>query len=239
MESEEVCHVSTVSPDVLEPLFPLSRFSSFVKLTRVTAWVFRFFSACKKSLQTSLNGPLTTQEVVKAEGYWLSVAQRDSFSEDVKHLKRSNVVATKSKLKTLHPFLDSEGILRVSGRLQKSKLAYSAMYPAILAGNHPLTRIIILSEHLRLLHAGPTLLSSVLSCKYHVIRARSSIRYVTRNCVASLWYSEKPKTQQMGQLPVERVTPDIVFENTGIDCAGPIYIKYGHVRKPTIVKAYI
>ena len=43
----------------------------------------------------------------------------------------------------------------------------------------------------------------------------------------------------MGQLPIERITPDIVFENVGIDYAGLIYIKYGHVHKPTVVKAYI
>ena len=43
----------------------------------------------------------------------------------------------------------------------------------------------------------------------------------------------------MGQLPKERVTPDIVFDKVGIDYAGPVLIKHAHVRKPTIVKAYI
>ena len=43
----------------------------------------------------------------------------------------------------------------------------------------------------------------------------------------------------MGQLPIERVTPDIVFENTGVDYAGPVYTKYGYVRKPTVVKSYV
>ena len=43
----------------------------------------------------------------------------------------------------------------------------------------------------------------------------------------------------MGQLPLERVTPDIVFENVGIDYAGPLYIKHGHVCKPTVIKAYV
>ena len=43
----------------------------------------------------------------------------------------------------------------------------------------------------------------------------------------------------MGQLPKERVTPDLVFENVGVDYAGPVYVKYGHICKPTIVKAYI
>ena len=43
----------------------------------------------------------------------------------------------------------------------------------------------------------------------------------------------------MGQLPLERVNPGIVFENVGIDYAGPISIKYGYVRKTTNVKSYI
>ena len=43
----------------------------------------------------------------------------------------------------------------------------------------------------------------------------------------------------MGQLPVERITPDIVFEHVGVDYAGPVCLKVGHVRKPTLVKAYI
>ncbi len=43
----------------------------------------------------------------------------------------------------------------------------------------------------------------------------------------------------MGQLPVERVAPDSVFDRAGLDYAGPVYIKHGFVRKPTVVKAYI
>ena len=43
----------------------------------------------------------------------------------------------------------------------------------------------------------------------------------------------------MGQLPLERVTPDILFENVRIDYAGPLYIKHGYIRKHTVVKAYV
>ena len=43
----------------------------------------------------------------------------------------------------------------------------------------------------------------------------------------------------LGQLPPERITPGSVFDKVGIDYAGPVLIKYGYVRKPTIVKAYI
>ena len=43
----------------------------------------------------------------------------------------------------------------------------------------------------------------------------------------------------LGQLPTERLTPGLVFDHVGVDDAGPVYIKYGFVRKPTVVKAYI
>ena len=42
----------------------------------------------------------------------------------------------------------------------------------------------------------------------------------------------------MGQLPLERVTPGCVFEKVGVDYADLFLIKYGMVRKLTLVKAY-
>ena len=43
----------------------------------------------------------------------------------------------------------------------------------------------------------------------------------------------------MGQLPMERVTSDSVFNRVGVDYAGPVYIKHGFVCKPTVIKAYV
>ena len=43
----------------------------------------------------------------------------------------------------------------------------------------------------------------------------------------------------IGQLPMERVTPDVVFNWIGVDYAGPIYVKYSYVCKPTVVKTYV
>ena len=51
--------------------------------------------------------------------------------------------------------------------------------------------------------------------------------------------SLRPEPPMMGQFLMERVTPDAVFSRVGVDYAGPILIKRGHVRKPVILKAYI
>ena len=51
--------------------------------------------------------------------------------------------------------------------------------------------------------------------------------------------SVRPHPQLMGQLPMEHVTPDCIFDRVGVDYAGPVYVKHGFVCKPTVVKAYI
>ena len=43
----------------------------------------------------------------------------------------------------------------------------------------------------------------------------------------------------MGQLPPERITPDMVFEHVGLDFAGMLYLKRGSTHKPVIVKSYV
>ena len=240
-ESMNTCHLASVETN--SPLCPLDRFSSYLKLVRVTAWVMRFLHNCRIP-RVNTEAPrnlssLTVQEITRAENYWLSCSQAACFSKEIENLKVKKPIPSCSPLMRLHQFLDSSGLLRVSGRERKSNLAYSAMHPVILSGKHILTKLIIRFEHTRLLHAGITLLSSSLNGKYHIVGGRKAIRAVTRRCVVCLRQSKKPEPQQMGQLPIERVTPDIVFENVGVDYTGPVYTKHGYVRKPTIVKSYV
>ena len=65
------------------------------------------------------------------------------------------------------------------------------------------------------------------------------MRSITRGCPTCRRLTARFQPPAMGQLPMERVTPDIVFERVGVDYAGLMYVKHGHVRKPTIVKAYV
>jgi hypothetical protein len=67
------------------------------------------------------------------------MVQQISFAQEVKDLMEHQEVAATSSLKTLHPFIDQEGLLRV-GRLQQSMLPYQAMHQMILPSNHHFTR---------------------------------------------------------------------------------------------------
>ena len=222
-----------------QPALPiLESFSSFTHLKHVTAWIFRFVNHCR-GIGSLLRGPLSVDEVQHAERYWLTVAQESSFTEEMLFLKANQELPKRGSLLPLHPFLDSHGLLRVGGRESQSKLSYSRRHPIILPGNHTVTKLIVHTEHLRLLHGGPTLVNASLSRHFHIIGGRRVIRSVARACVTCRRLSAKPQPQMLGQLPVDRLTPGSVFERVGVDYAGPMMTKRGSVRKPTLVKAYV
>ena len=235
-ETRELCSLTIVRQR--NPIIPYDRFSSFIRLKRVTAWMFRFVNNCRRKSDRNLSH-LSVKELAAAEMYWVSLAQHECFSSDIQHLKSHGSVDSTSSLLSLRPSLDADNILRVGGRQHHSKMAFSQVHPIILPKQHPLTKLIVRTEHLRLLHAGPTLMMSMLSQRFHIVGCRQLVRFVARECVVCRKESAKPQPQLMGQLPTERITPGSVFDRVGVDYAGPVYIKYGAIRKPVIVKAYI
>ena len=238
-EVSEICsHAAIIQ---IQPVFPIDRFSSFSHLKRVTAWMMRFISNCRASQRklTRVSGSLTVSELNKAVLYWVSISQTTHFSAEIGALKSSKSLPRSSPLISLNIFLDADGLLRVGGRQQNSRLSYDRRHPIILHGKHPVTKLLIHTEHLRLLHAGPLLISGSLGRRYHIVGGRRAIHSVSRRCVICRRRSLRPQPPLMGQLPSERVTPDLVFNRVGIDYAGPILTKYGYVRKPTLVKSYV
>ena len=208
---------------------------------RITAWAFRFLHNCKAKIRkTQLKaGPLTLEELNVSANYWYAVIQGTHFPNELRILSKDSLeIHRSSKIYSLNPFIDDQGILQVSGRQQRAKFSYSSRHPIILDSRHPLTKLLIRSEHIPLLHSGSLLISSSLFCNFHRLGGRRAICSIIRNCVTCRRRSPKTRTQMMGQLPPERITPDMVFERVGLAFAGPLYLKRGSTRKPVIVKSY-
>ena len=66
-----------------------------------------------------------------------------------------------------------------------------------------------------------------------------AIRDVTGKCIVSRHVGGKPRTQLLGQLPADTLRPGPIVDRVGVDYAGPILIKSGHARMPTITMAYV
>ncbi len=234
-DKKEVSMAVNTTNTPSEMVIDINRYSSFVRLMRVIAFVRRVVT--KTHLFTST--PLTVDELHKAEIWCLKKVQSEMFSEVISLLKRGKQLPKKHYLKPLNPFLDSDSLLRVGGRLSQSQMDFESRHPLILHGKHRLTTLIVEHEHKRLCHAGPKLLLGSLQQRYHIISARRIVRKCTRECVVCRRASPKISTQLMGQLPDERVNPSFANEMVSMDYAGPVFIKAGSKRRPTYQKAYI
>ena len=170
--------------------------------------------------------------------YWFSYIQRQHFLAEINTLKSRRKLYRPSSL-SLHAFIDDFRLLWAGGREQHSGRAYSSRHPIILPGKHVITKLLIRYEHSRLLHAVPTLLSASLNHHVYIIGERKIVRSITRACVTCRRAVARPQKQKFGQLPPERVTPDLVFNNVGLDYAGPLLLKLSSTRKPKVVKAYV
>ncbi|XP_011706155.1 PREDICTED: uncharacterized protein LOC105461353, partial [Wasmannia auropunctata] len=147
--------------------------------------------------------PIAAVELNKTLHMLLKIAQRESYSKEIKDIvanKRNS--AQIKKLNPLNPFIDSEGILR-----------------------HLFTKLLFKDEHLRLLHAGPQLLLSSIREKLWVVGGRNLAKQIVHDCIRC--FRNKPRQAQalMGELPKARVSVSMPFHVTGVDYAGPFSIK--------------
>jgi hypothetical protein len=133
------------------------------------------------------------------------MVQQISYAQEMKDLMENQKVAATGSLKTLHPFIDQEGLLRVGGRLQQSMLPYQAMHQMILPPNHHFTRLVVSAEHTRLHHAGPQLLTASLCETFWLPRIRNLVKTVIHQCLTCYKFKVQATQQLMGELPTSRV----------------------------------
>jgi len=182
-EADEICSHVTVTTSC--SMILIDHFSSFTRLRRITTWVMHCVNNCRAQQRglARLNGPLTVDELNHSLGYWVLVSQKVHFSSEIGAIKAKKSIPRHSPLLSLNAFMDGAKLLRVGGRQQNSKLTYDSQHPLILHGNHPITKLIIRTEHLRLLHTGPLLVSTSQGCRFHIVGGCKVICSITHSCI--------------------------------------------------------
>ena len=211
--------------------------NNFTKLTRIISYIYRFYKNCRSREKTI--GPIISKELEEAELTLVKLVQREEFSKDIKCLQGKGEVPPESKLKNLYPFLDDNGVLRVGGRLSNSQLEFNRKFPAILPKNHHLTSLIGETYHRKYLHIGPQGLLFMMRQKFWPLNGRNLCRKLVHNCVTCFKAKPVPCHQLMGNLPPERITPNLPFNCVGVDFFGHFMIKYPNQRKGKLNKIYV
>lgn len=238
-DAERNVVVVTAALTAQHDLSLLYRYSDLTHLTRITAWILRFTKNCKpQSARTS--GPLTPAELRQALHTWIKITQSLSFHQEIYAIKYNKPLSKSSQILSLNPFLDSDSILRVGGRLRNAtKISSDQRNPILLPRHSQLTELLIRSLHLRHLHAGPTLLMSISQQHYWILRVRDAVRFQIRRCVTCTRHKAITQQQLMGDLPASRVNPSYPFQRCGVDYAGPFLLRPDIPRSKVSVKAYL
>lgn len=212
----------------------INKFSKLVRLQRVTAYLFRGITPSKLRVK----GELNVHEIQRAFMFWIKITQATEYTNEIEQLKKGTQLHN-SRLQLLVPFIDSENILRVGGRLQNSLEPQDACHPILLPSTAYLVHLIVDHEHRRLIHAGPQQLISSLHRNFWIPGLRNVIKKVIFRCNPCYRWKIQASRQLMGALPISRVTPSSVFNISGVDYAGPFQVRHGSVRSKHIYKSYI
>jgi hypothetical protein len=107
------------------------KFSKLNSLIRVIAYCRKFIHHCRQPKANRQATTLSTQELDQALTCCVKMVQHISYAQEMKDLIEQKEIASSSSLKTLHTFIDKEGLLRVGGRLQQSTPPHQAMHQMI------------------------------------------------------------------------------------------------------------
>ncbi|XP_062715374.1 uncharacterized protein LOC134291519 [Aedes albopictus] len=220
-----------------EPIIDTSKFSQWRTLLRTTAYVFRAIKNMQRTTRQlpKAYGPLTRDELTKAESYLYQTAQRCSYEEEVailstKHQEPSSKGISKSSpLYRLCPFMDEKGVLRIRGRTSACQFIDSSVAnPVILPREHRVTKLIVLDVHQRFLHQNHETAINELKQRYYIARLKAVYNSVRNNCQLCKNERACPQAPLMSDLPHARLAAySRPFSHMGVDYFGPMMVTVG------------
>ncbi|XP_029161045.1 uncharacterized protein LOC114932809 [Nylanderia fulva] len=135
--------------------------------------------------------------------------------------------------------LDDEGTLRVSGRLKHAILDADQQHPVILPPQSHLTHLVIDAAHRRTFHGGVQATLAHIKQRFWIPRRRQLVRRHIHSCHPCVrWRAATPRPK-MGDLPRPRVTPSRPFQHTGVDLAGPVWLRTTRGRGHKAYKGFL
>ncbi|UYV78708.1 hypothetical protein LAZ67_16002504 [Cordylochernes scorpioides] len=190
------------------------RYSHFLRIVRITAWIYRFFNNAKIDRRKIISEDLSTEEITKSEIILIRLIQRESFSghED-------------KKLQGFKLLVDSSGILRIKTKICRREDFANFRMPILLPSDHFLVSLLIRWNHETHGHAGLQTLLGILRENYWILRSRKTVKKIINQCIRCKRFTATPATVESTSLPEDRVRDAADFEIVGVDLTGHLILK--------------
>lgn len=220
----------------------IERFSNLQKIKKTAAIVIRFaynfMNRCRPNRwQIKKTGPITIDECTHALHLFIKHDQSLFYSNEIKACE-TGVMPKQSPLLGLRPFIDTTGLLRVAGRINNSNLPDRTKFPIVVPKQSKVIYRLLHESHIETGHGGCDAMLLYLREDYHIVTLRKLVKSFIHNCVRCTKANAQTAQQQMGLLPMERITPGRPFEDTGMDYFGPFTLKLRPGRCKQFSKGY-
>ena len=118
-------------------------------------------------------------------------------------------------------------------------LSYAKRHPVLLSRDHKVVELLIIYEHVRLIHAGCTEVSASRAREFCIVCECQTIRGKVCYCVTFQWIGARAKPLLLRHLPREHLNPVDIFKDSGVDYARPLCVKRGSICKAIFMKCYM
>lgn len=235
----EELHPTVLHHTVREPCVGWERFSKWNRLLRTIAYVIRFSAIIRSRIknQPSPEGPLTQEELQRAEFAIYRELQLESYAAEMAILNDPNVgpqgnrrlLDKSSPLYRLSPYVDEYGVLRIRGRISACQfVTEETKNPVIIPKRNYVTGLIIADSHQKYKHLNHQTVLSELQQKYYIPQLKAEFNRVRNNCQFCKIRRAEPQPPEMGNLPPARLSAYTrPFAYTGIDYFGPMQVIVG------------
>jgi len=141
VKGDQLTYVATVAqkPYLLSVIGTIS---SWLKIIQVTGFMLRFIfntrlTRKKHSMKTRSQPseriqPLNVSELENVKRKIIATLQQFEFSNTISRLRQKGKVDANDNIIKLDPFIHTDGLLRVGGRLQRSSMEFNLKHPIIL-----------------------------------------------------------------------------------------------------------
>ncbi|XP_063446815.1 uncharacterized protein LOC134726347 [Mytilus trossulus] len=231
---KEVRPIVTVTKTTIEDSHSIGserfqNFSSWKSLVNGIAVLQRFIQSRFKKV--TLQDIDVVKSLNESEIFIIKTIQSEAYSSEIDCIVNGQNLRKNSSIISLDPFLDSEGILRVGGRLNKSNLPYQERNPLILPGKCHVSKLLVQHFHAQVKHQGRHFTEGAIRAEgYWITGSKRLVSSVIHHCVPCRKLRGCLEVQKMADLPTDRIEPTPPFTNVGVDAFGPWSVIHRRTR---------
>ena len=235
----------------LAEIINCQQISSLGRLLRVTAYVLRFVDILKRRTSTRKSGKkeeltkeeddreLNSTEISRAESLWIKTVQASSFEVELKFV-RNECQPKPRRVEQFGLFLDENKLLRCRGRLNNAILSSDNKNPILLPSKHPYVELLIRQTHDKIKHSSVNNTLTTIRERFWILQGRQAVKRVLKRCVTCRRLEGLPySTYNVPDLPSVRVSEDPPFTHTGVDFAGPLFVRGNTTTESDNNKCYV